>query len=518
MTKDKIKYVCVIGAGASGLVSIKELKEKNIKVKCFEAQSGIGGVFRNVKDGGRSYDSVELTVSNYFMAFSDFSPNKTMERRYWKVKEYIQYLKDYVDHFNLEDCIYFNHNIISANIVGKQIAVEVCHNGNEYIEYFDHLVICSGSHFIPKYPSFVENKLFEGEILHSSQYKNATKFKNKKVICVGIGESGADIVHEICNVTDCHVLVRDKPNVIPRWIKNHTNDSYTSYCFYEMGKLGIDLFMKIKAWFYIKFDKEITSEEKLIQKWIYERSSFMDKFFTKNDIFIKDIVDKRLLLSVGEVSKVLPNGIETNYGEIIKADLILCNTGFQTTFKGFGFGEHFMNSRNLFKQMIHPLYGDLISIIGWARPTQGGLPPCSEMQARYIAQLISGNRNLPNTAQLSKIIEKDKKYNEYLFGISKDIKSLVNYHKFMKEMGELIGCKPNFFSFKMLPFIHKLYFGSHLSVFYRLTSNDPKVRQNSFDVLKKMPVAYSRRRILFIVLFTFIFRPLEFFYLKFKRM
>ncbi len=79
--------VCVIGAGPSGLVMIKELLDKGMDVKCFESFDSVGGAFRSIEKGGRSYDSVKLTVSNYFMAYSDFMPEEGEDRRYWSVSE-----------------------------------------------------------------------------------------------------------------------------------------------------------------------------------------------------------------------------------------------------------------------------------------------------------------------------------------------------------------------------------------------------------------------------------------------
>lgn len=500
------KKVCVIGAGLSGLVTIKELLQHNIQVKCFEAQNGIGGAFRPVAEGGRSYDSIELTVSNYFMAFSDFMPDPSEKRRYWTAREYGSYLRRYSEYFRLLPHIFLSHQVVSADIQNGKVVVKIAGPEKEFSEVFDHLVICSGSNFVPKFPAYAKNPIFQGKILHSSQYENAEPFIGKKVLCIGLGESGADTVHEISQLADCHVLTRDKPNVIPRWIKHFPNDAYTSYCFYEMGKTGLDCFMKFKAWYYLNFDKEMSEEDKVIQQWIYEKKSFIGKFFTKNDIFIKDITAGRLTLSQGVVKQVLPDGILTDKGEKITADAILFNTGYRTCFRQFSFGKDFSNPRNLFKHMIHPEYHSLVSLVGWARPTQGGLPACSEMQARYIALLIAGKEYLPAKEAMYETIRKDKKYNEDYFSCSKNIKSLVNYHDFMPDMAKLIGCKPTFFYPKKPLFAFKMYFGTHSPAFYRFTDPDPEVRQNAFEVVQSLKMAYSLRRIAVILVFTLIFK------------
>ena len=64
------KHIAVIGAGLSGITTIKQLVDEGHVVRCFEKSDNLGGVFSN----GQIYDDLHLTISNYFMAYSDFIP------------------------------------------------------------------------------------------------------------------------------------------------------------------------------------------------------------------------------------------------------------------------------------------------------------------------------------------------------------------------------------------------------------------------------------------------------------
>ena len=90
------KRVGVIGGGLSGITTMKQLRDEGHDVICFEKGTELGGVF--APDG--CYDSTMLTISNYFMAFSDFLPEE--ERlKFWTRREYEAYLKRYIAKFDL---------------------------------------------------------------------------------------------------------------------------------------------------------------------------------------------------------------------------------------------------------------------------------------------------------------------------------------------------------------------------------------------------------------------------------
>ena len=497
--------VCVIGAGPSGLVTIKELINAGIRVRCFESSNALGGAFNSTITTGQSYNSLKLTVSNYFMAYSDFMPSDDEPRRFWTAEEYKKYLENYVESNKIRKYICTGHRVISAKVENEKVKVHVSNKRAEFTEEYDYLAVCTGSNAIPKVPRYKDIELFEGSIIHSRSYLCAEKYRNKKVVCIGLGESGADIVHEISQVTDCTVLVRDFPNVIPRWINNHTSDAYTTIFFYSMRAIGINLFMRFKAWYLLNFVKNLTKEEKLIQKWTLKRKKFLGKFLTKNDIFIRDIVEEKVRLVKDTISFFTQNGVVTENGEAISADVVIFNTGYKTDFRNFSFGKDFENPRKLFKNMISPKYGKLISLIGWARPSQGGLPACSEMQARYLALLISEKKRLPPVKEQEKTIQKDKRHNENVFDYSKELTSLVNYYDFMTSMSLLIGCSPRLIYWNDFELSKKLVFGSHISACYRL--NDPQTRQKSINTIKSLTIAYSSRRIFTILLFILIFNP-----------
>ena len=105
-TSQKTIKVLVVGCGPSGLVALKELREvaattdnTKIDVVAVDSRDEIGGVFS--PNSNVTYEDLHLTISNMFMAFSDFPPKVGEGVKYWSKQEYYEYLVDYTSHFNL---------------------------------------------------------------------------------------------------------------------------------------------------------------------------------------------------------------------------------------------------------------------------------------------------------------------------------------------------------------------------------------------------------------------------------
>merc|ERR1719188_2362452 len=110
MTDANIR-VCVIGAGAAGLTTIKQLKDVNItNVDCFEKEKDIGGIFNYGTEKNGVYDNCVLTISNYLMAFSDMPP--TGHRYHWHHSEYKNYLLQYARRYDLRRHIHFGTSVL----------------------------------------------------------------------------------------------------------------------------------------------------------------------------------------------------------------------------------------------------------------------------------------------------------------------------------------------------------------------------------------------------------------------
>ena len=164
-----LQRVGIIGAGPSGLVAAKILKEKGIDVLIFEKMEKIGGAFRY-----RAYDNAEQVSSKFITSFSDFRFDEKDEDHV-SLKYYCKYLERYCDHFDLWKHIQFSKTVRRVTLRGdEKYAVELEQDRKTHI--FDAVLVCSGLHLhenIPRIRNF--KTYFKGQSFHSATYVDCRK-------------------------------------------------------------------------------------------------------------------------------------------------------------------------------------------------------------------------------------------------------------------------------------------------------------------------------------------------------
>ncbi|XP_016898486.1 dimethylaniline monooxygenase [N-oxide-forming] 5-like isoform X3 [Cynoglossus semilaevis] len=203
--------VAVIGAGASGLTSIKGCLEEGLEPTCFESSHDIGGVwrFKENPEPGRAniYESVIINSSKEMMAYSDFPPPVEFANNMHH-SELLQYLRLYVQAFRLQQHIQFQTTVVSVRqtvdfAVSGQWEVETKNAENQKeMRVFDAVIVCTGHFTQPHLPlsDFIGIGSFKGRTLHSWEYRSAEGMQGKNVVVIGIGNSGGDLAVDISRV------------------------------------------------------------------------------------------------------------------------------------------------------------------------------------------------------------------------------------------------------------------------------------------------------------------------------
>ncbi|TAE46725.1 MAG: NAD(P)/FAD-dependent oxidoreductase [Cytophagia bacterium] len=397
--------ICIIGAGSSGIVAAKTLKQYQIPFDCYEAGSKIGGNWRYNNDNAMSsaYRSLHINTSRKMMEYSDF-PMPKHYPHFPHHSQIIDYFDDYVAHFNIKENIIFNTKIIDVTFAKNKKTYLVTTDKNETKEY-DGIIVANGHHWNPRLPEPMFEGNFEGETLHSHYYRTPEIFENKNVLIVGIGNSAVDIACEAARLHTGKVFIstRSGAYILPNYILGKPFD--------ELSK---NIPTTLPLW-----TKRLLLNAAL---WI-ARGKQADYGVPKptRPILSEHPTNSQDLLNLtGRGKVVIKPNIQQLAGKNIvfedntqeKIDIILWCTGYKMTFPFFK-NDFFpaqevenSNDLQLYKRVIHPDYKNLF-FLGLIQPL-GAIMPLAELQAQWIAQLLTKKMALPSEEFMWLDIEKTK--------------------------------------------------------------------------------------------------------------
>ena len=164
----KSNTIAVVGGGISGIITLKYLKDKNIKADLFEIRKDLTGLW-SLKDG-YTWEEMTTNISQYSCQIGDHFWKKQGEAYLPTSSEYYEYLKDYIIKNDLENF----HNIILETKVEK---INFLNEKNHYelliknkkLSY-KNVICCTGVHNDYKIPNINGIEFFNGKIIHSSEY------------------------------------------------------------------------------------------------------------------------------------------------------------------------------------------------------------------------------------------------------------------------------------------------------------------------------------------------------------
>ncbi len=123
-----------------------------------------------------------------------------------KVQEYFNM---YMDHFHLKKYIRFNTEILNVKqahdfSVSGAWDVDVLDKitGSKTTETYDGIMVCTGHHAEIHWPKFPGQDEFQGQMVHTHDYKSHKGYENKKVVVIGIGNSGGDVAVELARISE----------------------------------------------------------------------------------------------------------------------------------------------------------------------------------------------------------------------------------------------------------------------------------------------------------------------------
>src|SRR6478736_2344701 len=224
--KSNTDKVCIIGAGSSGLAAAKTFHERGIPFDCLEREPDIGGLWNAATGTGVVYDTTYLVSSRKYTGFEDY-PLPEEYPTYPSHRETLAYLRAYAANFGILDKIELSTTVERAERAQDGWSVQVA--GEERPRFYRALVIANGHHHVPRTPKIPGT--FTGEILHSRDYRSVKQLADKRVVVVGAGNSGCDIVVDGTSVAQrVYLSMRRGTYFVPKYVFGRPMDGIINFC------------------------------------------------------------------------------------------------------------------------------------------------------------------------------------------------------------------------------------------------------------------------------------------------
>lgn len=204
--KNADKYL-IIGAGFVGLGIAEGLKAAKISYDQVDASDDIGGNwYHGVYETAHIISSKKITQFTHFPMPNDYPD-------FPSAKQMRDYLNHFADAFNLRPNIELKRTVTLVNPIANNLWLVSFDNGEKRI--YKGVIICNGHHWCKRFPEF--NGKFNGEIIHSKDYKTPDQLRGKRVLIIGGGNSACDIAAEAARVGEKSVLsLRESVWFIPK--------------------------------------------------------------------------------------------------------------------------------------------------------------------------------------------------------------------------------------------------------------------------------------------------------------
>lgn len=188
----------IIGAGPSGLATAACLREQGVPFMVLERADCIASLWQK-----RTYDRLKLHLPKQFCQLPKL-PFPEDFPEYPTKKQFIEYLESYAKHFEINP--QFNECVQSARYdetSGLWRVKTVSSSGaaaRGEIEYICRwLVVATGENAECVMPDIEGLSEFKGDVIHACDYKSGERFRGKKVLVVGCGNSGMELSLDLCN-------------------------------------------------------------------------------------------------------------------------------------------------------------------------------------------------------------------------------------------------------------------------------------------------------------------------------
>lgn len=326
-------HTLVIGGGPSGLAVGAVLRNGGVSFSIIEKHDKIGYAWHNHYDRVHLHTVKQLSSLPYMSYPADYP-------RYVSKDLFTNYLDLYAKKFSLMP--YFNQPAESVRFENGFWITET----PEVIYKSKKVVVATGYNNSPHSPKWAGMENFAGQILHSKEYKNGKPFKGKRVLVIGIGNTGGEIAIDLFESgAKVDICVRGPVRIVPREIWG-TPMQYSALFFsFLPPKLGDFLSKTILGLILPDYSKYglITPNYGTVSQLKYQEKVPLI------DVGTVSLVVQGIIRIMPDIEKFTRDSIIFKNGKEEKYDVILLATGYRS-----GLEKIFKDYPDLFNEKGYP--------------------------------------------------------------------------------------------------------------------------------------------------------------------
>lgn len=185
----------IIGAGMAGLYMLHRLRSLGLKVRVYEAGSGIGGTWFWNRYPGARCDVESLSYSYSFSG--DLQQSWRWPDRYAIQADICAYLRHVADRFALHDDIQLNTRVVSQ-VFEEDTGRWLVRTDIGDVASAQFCIMATGNLSTPRRPAIAGLERFKGRSYHSGLWPaEGVDFTGKRVALIGTGATGVQMAPKI---------------------------------------------------------------------------------------------------------------------------------------------------------------------------------------------------------------------------------------------------------------------------------------------------------------------------------
>ncbi|EEA22676.1 hypothetical protein TMatcc_001518 [Talaromyces marneffei ATCC 18224] len=478
--------VRVMGAGISGIITCIRLaqKIKNIDLAVLEKNDDIGGTWYENRYPGCACDIPSHTYQ------ATFEPNLEWSQFYASAKEIHQYWKKVAKKYGAMEKIYLKHKVLAAHwndeLARWDIKVQVS-DGSVWDDWCDVFISCAGSLNNWKWPAIPGLHDFKGKLLHTAAWDEEYDYKNKRIAVVGNGSSGIQVVPamlpDVSHIDHyargrtwlSSTFAREKLDEIGGSNKDNITFSperiaefKSDRAVYHKFRKDIEHDLQNGFWVTIKDTPEQLAGPEFfkenMKRRLAKKPELLDQILpefppgcrrlTPGPGYLEALTDEKVDVIKTEISCIDSTGITTADGVHREVDVIVCATGFDTTYlprfpmtgrKGISLAEKWKDIPETYISLATNEFPNYFICLGPnAALGHGSLILLIENEIDYITKCVAKLQrdNIRSMVPRKEAVERFTKHCEQHFSKTVFSEKCRSWYKGGKEDGRVIAVWP----------------------------------------------------------------------------